>query len=121
MLQNKRALGAEMETLAAEYLTGQGLVLTDRNFYCHFGEIDLIFRDGNTVVFVEVKYRRAKDYGWGAEAVTRKKQETIVKCARYYLYFRRFPVDTPCRFDVIEINGREVHWLKDAFDASGGF
>jgi len=75
----------------------------------------LILCEGETLVFVEVKYRKSTKNGPACEAVTKKKQRTIYKCAEYYLYRNRQFANVPCRFDVIEINGNEIHWLKNAF------
>ena len=110
-----RQIGSHYEELAARYLKEQGLQVLERNFRSRQGEIDLICRDGKTLVFVEVKYRRDKKKGSPEEAVNAIKQQRIRDTARYYLYSRRHGEDTPCRFDVIAILGAEFHWIQNAF------
>ena len=111
---NKRNTGKRYESLAADYLQGQGLTIMERNYQDRTGEIDLIGRDGTFLVFVEVKYRRDMRSGDPAEAVTPRKQQHIRRTAQYYLYSDRCG-DVPCRFDVVSILGEEIHWIRDAF------
>ena len=80
-MQNRRQIGTKEEALAAAFLEKQGYQILERNFRCRLGEIDLIARDGSTLVFVEVKYRKNADFGTPAEAVNRKKQLTICETA----------------------------------------
>lgn len=112
---NKRRLGGEKETAAAEYLEKQGYCVLEKNFRCRQGEIDLIARDGNYLVFIEVKYRADGRSGEPEEAVNTAKQHTIRRVAEYYLYRRRFPESTPCRFDVVGIKGNQIRITKNAF------
>lgn len=112
---NKRRLGAAYEELAAEYLEKKGYRILERNFRCRAGEIDLIAIDGRYLVFVEVKYRRDASMGTAAEAVDFRKQNVIRKAATWYLSIRQIPENTPCRFDVMGITGKEVCLIKDAF------
>lgn len=112
---NKRQVGSCYEQMAADYLTGQGVQILERNYRCRGGEIDLIVRDGCYLVFVEVKYRSSSAKGDPAEAVDGYKQHRIRNVARYYLYDHRYGEDTPCRFDVISILGDEIRWIKNAF------
>lgn len=111
---NSRHIGSWYESVAAEYLTKQGMVILEQNYHIRQGEIDLIGQEGDCLVFVEVKYRRNKESGDPAEAVTLEKQQRIRRTAQYYLY-RHGCGDVPCRFDVVSILGREVSWIKDAF------
>ena len=111
---NKRNTGKRYESLAADYLQGQGLTIMERNYQVRTGEIDLIGRDGTFLVFVEVKYRRDMRSGDPAEAVTPRKQQHIRRTAQYYLYSHRCG-DVPWRFDVVSILGEEIHWIRDAF------
>ena len=76
--------GARAEGLAAEYLMRQGLAIVARNFRTRFGEIDLIARDGRTLVFVEVRMRRSPEYGGAAESITPRKRARLVAAARGY-------------------------------------
>lgn len=112
---NKRRIGSHYEEEAAGYLNLQGIHVLEQNFRCHQGEIDLVCRDGRTLVFVEVKYRKNNRNGDPAESVNFIKQQRIRETARYYLYSHRYGEDTPCRFDVVSILGTEVHWIKNAF------
>lgn len=114
-MQNKRSLGTEKEILAIEYIQNRGAILLTKNFYFHGGEIDLIIKDGEYICFIEVKYRKSKEYGLPEEAVTISKQKKIIQGAKLYLYRNKFPSDTPCRFDVISVFREEITWIKDAF------
>lgn len=106
--------GKEAEQRAAEILRGHGLREVCRNYLCRGGEIDLIMRDGEQLVFVEVRYRSRSDYGSAAESVNRKKQQRLTLAALHYL--QKSGHTGPCRFDVLAIDGKqEPHWLKDAF------
>ena len=118
-MENKRAIGKKKEELAERYLRSQGYEILEKNFYSHAGEIDIIARDGEYLVFIEVKYRRSLAQGYAAEAVNTRKQQRIYRAATYYLYKKGYPVDaTPCRFDVVSIQGEQIAVIKNAF---GGF
>lgn len=112
---NRRAVGSKYEQIAKEWLKAQGLTILAQNFRSRTGEIDLIARDGQTIIFVEVKYRSSASVGDPAEAVGYKKQMKIRNTARYYLYRNRYAEETPCRFDVVAILGNEVRWMKNVF------
>jgi putative endonuclease len=103
--------------MALHYLEAQGLTLVTRNFRCRTGELDLIMREGEYLVFVEVRSRRYIRYGTPAESVTRPKQQKLLRAAAFYLQGRH--LDLPCRFDVVAIlrPGGEPHieWIRDAF------
>lgn len=114
-MQNKRSLGTEKEELAAAYITEQGAALLSKNFYFRGGELDLVAKDGEYVCFIEVKYRKNRNYGFPEEAVTVAKQRKMLQGARVFLYQNKYPADTPCRFDVISIYKEEITWIKDAF------
>lgn len=111
----RRAVGTYYEGQAALYLKQQGYRILEQNFSSRCGEIDLIAKDGDTLVFVEVKYRSSASFGDPAEAVTAKKQEKIRKTARYYLCTHQLSEDTPCRFDVAAILGSQIRLIKHAF------
>lgn len=116
--ENRRQTGARYEELAAEYLENRGLFILEKNYRCRQGEIDLIARDDEYLVFVEVKYRRGEEKGISLEAVDGRKQKRICKAARYYLACSVGNMDISCRFDVVGIDGKEekVSWIKNAFD-----
>ena len=83
--KNTRSTGSCYERKAADYLKQQGLFILRYNYRCRFGEIDLIARDGEYLVFVEVKYRKDNSSGYSLAAVNPAKQKTICKVARYFL------------------------------------
>lgn len=114
-MDNKRAIGAKKETMAIDYLTGQNVQILDRNYYFPGGELDIIGKDGEYLVFIEVKYRKNDCFGFAAEAVTAPKQKKIRLGAGKYLYAKHLPQDTACRFDVIAIQGETIEWIKNAF------
>ncbi len=115
---NKRWIGSEYEKKAGEYLISQGYEIVEYNFRCRIGEIDLIARDGEYLVFCEVKYRAGAAKGHPAEAVGIRKQRVISKCAAYYLTTRHLP-GISCRFDVVSVEGNEITLIKNAFDYAG--
>ena len=80
----KKQLGKLGENLALAYLLRRGFTFIDRNFSCSFGEIDLIMKDGKTLVFVEVKTRWSGSYGSGVEAVTQRKLRSIIKTSQVF-------------------------------------
>jgi putative endonuclease len=114
--------GHEAETLACDYLQARGLALVERNYRSRFGEIDLIMHDRDSLIFVEVRYRRQLRYGSGAESVDARKQAKLVACARHYLLRHPRAAQRPCRFDVVAINGggtkADIEWIADAFPAT---
>lgn len=116
-MENKRELGSRKEELAAAFLSEQGAKVLDKNFYFHGGELDLVAKDGEYLCFIEVKYRKSDAFGYPEEAVTPSKQRKILKGASVYLYQKKYPADTPCRFDVISVYKEEITWIKDAFYA----
>ena len=111
---NRREKGCQYEELAARYLISEGYQILERNYRIRSGEIDLIARDGAYLVFVEVKYRKNEESGSPLEAVDWRKQRTIIKVARYYLYHMHYG-EIPCRFDVVGICGDKIQHIKDAF------
>lgn len=117
---NTVATGKNSEQLASNYLCQQGLILQACNFQNRRGEIDLIMTEDDTIVFVEVKYRKNKHFGGAIAAVSFKKQQKIKQCAAFYLQQAGLnEYNTPCRFDVIamqgDINNPAITWLKNAF------
>lgn len=106
--------GAAAEALAARFLERQGLAIVGRNFRTRRGEIDLIARDGATLVFVEVRLRRAASHGGAAESITSAKQARLVAAAQYYLM--RLASPPPCRFDAVlldALDSGQVDWRRD--------
>jgi putative endonuclease len=112
---NKRLVGTEYESKAADFLKSKGYVILERNYRCRTGEIDIIAREGRTLCFVEVKYRSGRGCGSPLEAVDYHKQKKILGVARYYMMKKGLPGDTDCRMDVVAIEGDEISVLRNAF------
>ena len=109
--------GRSAEELAAHHLEQQGLTISARNYRCRGGEIDLICRDGKTLVFVEVRLRRNASFGGASASITRSKQQRIALAAQHYL-LANGKTDAPCRFDCLLLNrlsNQHIEWLRDAF------
>lgn len=117
--RDTRQRGLAAEEQACRYLEMRGLELVERNYHCRGGEIDLVMRDGDCLVFVEVRLRRSSRYGSGAESVDQRKQQKLIHAARHYLQVRH-PGDSPARFDVVALSGRgkqpEIQWIPNAFE-----
>ena len=116
---NTRALGAQGEDLACRYLEANGCRIAARNYHAsRAAELDIVAKEKNTLLFVEVKTRFSPAAGRGREAVTPAKQRHIRYAAQYYMMQNRL-TDIPCRFDVVEItlwgDVPEIVWLKNAF------
>jgi len=108
--------GSDAERIALSYLQRQNLVLIAQNYRCRFGEIDLIMRDGATLVFVEVRMRGSEVFGGAATSITPAKQAKLLRTARHYL--SQLNIEPPCRFDALLLSGadgQKIEWIKDAF------
>ena len=111
------ARGREAEALAALYLEGCGLRILERNFLVRGGEIDLICRDGQTLVFVEVRLRSRSDFGGAGASITATKRRRIILAARHFLLGKP---ECDCRFDCVLLDGlaqKQIEWIKNAFSA----
>jgi len=113
--------GRWAERIARDFLQSRGLEPVCENYRFRGGEIDLIMIDGDTIVFVEVRYRRNREFGSGVESITDQKQERVIATARHYLQHNASLAHQPCRFDVVaignDIQRHDVEWIPDAFDA----
>ena len=107
--------GENAESRAASYLARHGLAIVSRNYRCRVGEIDLVARDGEVLVFVEVRMRADGHFGGAIESVTPRKQRRIAAAAS--LYLRQFPRPPRCRFDVVAMEYGDIRWVKGAFEA----
>lgn len=116
---NKREVGTAYEKMAGAYLIAQGYEILQYNFRCRKGEIDIIAKEGEYLVFAEVKYRKDAKSGNPLEAVNAKKQQIISKVALYYCVTHGYEEGTPCRFDVIAVLGDQISLLRNAFEYSG--
>lgn len=115
-MTDKRATGDKHEAIALKYLQSQGLALVDSNYHSRHGEIDLIMRDNETLVFVEVRYRKTNNYGGAVLSITPAKQRKIALTALQYLQKHK-KTESPCRFDAVAISEVETQWIKAAFDS----
>jgi putative endonuclease len=114
--------GTEGEDLACRHLVDQGFTILARNFRCRSGEVDVVARDGDFTVFVEVKHRRGPGHGAGHESVTFGKRRRIVRAARLFACARGLS-ESPLRFDVVSIDEMDglprIRHDRGAFDADG--
>ncbi|MBU1424604.1 MAG: YraN family protein [Gammaproteobacteria bacterium] len=107
--------GARAEQLAAQFLQRHGLTLVQINYHCRFGEIDLILRDQETLVFAEVRQRSSNHFGGAAASIDARKQQRLILTAQHYL--ASLPRIPPCRFDALLLDAAEnIEWLKNAFE-----
>lgn len=115
---NRKKIGKLGEKIAEEYLKRNGIEIIDRNYFCKFGEIDLIGIENKTIIFIEVKLRFNDSFGAPYEAVDFKKWERLQNAA--FLYLSQHNInDMDCRFDIISIlyskdnKNFNIEWLKD--------
>ena len=110
-------IGFLAEDQACNYLTSQGLRLVARNYSCRLGEIDLIMRDKEDLVFVEVRARASVAFGGSLASVTKSKQQKLIKTALLYLQINKLHDKQPFRFDVMGMEGNppNMAWIKNAF------
>ena len=100
--------------MAVEFLKSRGVKILERNYQNRFGEIDIIGREDNTLLFIEVKYRKNESFGYPREAVGFAKREKIRKMARFFLNENHY-YHYNIRFDCIGIIGSQIEWIKGAF------
>ena len=106
--------GASAEALAAEFLALRGLTIVARNYRCRGGEIDLIARDRETLVFVEVRLRSSAAFGGAAASITPTKRRRLERAAGQYL--AALGREPPCRFDAVlldALDASRIEWLVD--------
>jgi putative endonuclease len=116
MLRRKQRDGRDAEDLARRHLERQGLIPLENNYLCHTGEIDLVMREGEVLVFVEVRLRRNGAFGGALASVDRRKQQRLISAAQHYL--QRTAWTGPCRFDVVGMDGSGTpQWVRNAFEA----
>lgn len=121
---DRQALGSSAEDAACAHLLAHGLTLLARNVRFRFGELDLVMRERDTLVFVEVRRRADCGFGDGAVSVDRRKRRRVILAARAWLQRQRGVTHLPCRFDVVSVRGTDdalaIHWIPAAFDADDG-
>lgn len=115
----QKTIGNRAEDYALKFLTHKGLRLLERNYTCYSGEIDLIMRDVEHIVFVEVRCRKRSAYGDAADSITPGKIKKLVRAATHYLQLHRCLYKVHSRFDVIAIDftktKKSIQWIKNAF------
>jgi putative endonuclease len=112
---SKKELGDIAEKKACAFLQSKGLSLVDRNYHSSFGEIDLIMRDKNEIVFIEVRSRAYATFGTAIESINKTKQQKVIKSAVSYLQKRKWLDSINYRFDVVGCSPTTIEWIKDAF------
>ncbi len=123
MSDTRKELGEKGEKAAQMFLSDRGMEILETNWKCSYGEVDIIARDENAIVFCEVKTRRTTSAGIPEEAITQKKRERYIRMARLYLS-RNDVAHQELRFDVIGIYALNdtqalLRYARNAFDASG--
>lgn len=119
-LTDQQRIGNQAERAAEKLLIKAGLRLLARNHRCKQGELDLVMRDADTVVFVEVRYRRQALWGDATETVDWRKQQRVIAAANHYLVTHPHLVHHACRFDVVAATGdpadpASYRWIREAF------
>jgi putative endonuclease len=114
--------GLRFEDQARDYLRANGLVLLHPNYRCRFGEIDLVMRDGDTLCFIEVKFRKSRFFGGAAASITQTKQRKIIKTALFYIASHKQLANQAMRFDALLIQqqadrSNHINWVQNAFYA----
>jgi putative endonuclease len=111
-----KAIGMAGETAAKEFLLKQGLQWITSNYWCRFGEIDLIMQEGEYLVFVEVRQRRSMAYGGALASIGVTKQRKIIYSAQHYQLAQPQFSKQPCRIDVLTLQGvpPRIDWIKNA-------
>lgn len=121
MFSFKRRIGNKAEALALDHLKQQGLSLIEQNYLTKLGEIDIIMLDktADTLVFVEVRYRKSNNYGTAIETITRLKQQKLMRTAQQYLQKHPTYQHFLCRFDVVGVESDlkypTITWIQSAF------
>ncbi len=117
MMDNNRPISTEHgqagENLAMNYLIEQGLTFIERNVRFKFGEIDLVMRNGNEWIFVEVKFRSKSQYGGALNALSSAQIKRLRRSAEHYMQLNN--IDAICRFDLIAVDSGQIQWLPNAF------
>ncbi|MBB3104652.1 YraN family protein [Azomonas macrocytogenes] len=120
MTDDTRSRGRAAEAFALAHLSRHGLRLLAQNWSCRLGELDLVMLDGDTVVFVEVRYRSHQAWGGALESVNARKQQKLIRAAQLFLQKERRWAEHPCRFDVVALDSSsprpEPSWIRNAFD-----
>ena len=112
IIVNTREIGNKYEDKSVETLIKEAYKILERNYQNSFGEIDIIAVKNKEIVFIEVKYRKTSKFGYGYEAVDRRKIMKILKLANYYIQSKKYQ-NYKIRFDCMSYLGDELDWIKD--------
>ena len=117
--RSRQQTGKDAERLAQRQLEQHGLRLLAHNWLCKRGELDLVMLDGDTVVFVEVRYRQHAQWGGALASIDARKRQKLILAAQTFLQQESRWANNPCRFDVIAIDSStpDMNWLRNAFDS----
>lgn len=115
----KTITGKRGEIAARQFLLANGLKLVTENYRCKLGEVDLIMRDQEYLVFVEVRIRNHRNYGSALDSVNKSKQRKILLAATHFLQSTKLMDKVSCRFDVVGVKDEApaIEWIKNAFSA----
>ena len=120
-LVKKKSVRHWSETKAGNFLQHRGLLLLEQNYYCYWGEIDVIMQDGQTIVFIEVRYR-SHSISAACLSITQERQQRLQRTAQHYLQAHPVIQQLPCRFDIVALSRQEgqlqIQWIKNAFGAN---
>jgi len=118
-MMQKKELGKKGEEIAHRFLKRKGYRIIERNYVCKMGEVDIIAREKDTFIFIEVKTRRSTAFGPPQMAVDQRKQKQLSRAALYFLKAKRLE-GVKARFDVVAIllgpEGEEINLIRNAFD-----
>jgi putative endonuclease len=117
-MKNTRDIGFEKEKEVVKYLKNLNYKILDTNFRTRFGEIDIIAKQDDTIVFIEVKYRKSSFSGTPQEAVTFAQQKKIIKSA--VIYIKQYDIKNNIRFDVIAVDDNNIEIISSAFSIPEG-
>jgi putative endonuclease len=112
---NRKEIGRKNEKLAQNFLKDNGYEIIQTNFQCKFGEIDIICKENNNLVFVEVRSKSYDYFGTPEETVEYQKQQKIIKTANYFIEKSKIDYEE-VRFDVISILDGKIKHIKNAFE-----
>lgn len=120
-LTPQQQAGAAAEQFASQWLAARGLIPITHNYHCAYGELDIVAYHEDTLVFIEVRYRKGTSHGGALASVTRHKQRRIAQAAMHYLQTHEVAATVNCRFDVVGVckNNDEqwqCHWVQGAFE-----
>ncbi|MDH5230359.1 MAG: YraN family protein [Gammaproteobacteria bacterium] len=117
----RKTIGNQAEAATSRFLQSQGLLILEEQYHGPHGEVDLIARDGEYTVFVEVRYRKSVTFGTPSETISVQKQRRLIATAQRYLQHNRDAAKRPSRFDVVAVtpaehSGLNFNWIQNAFE-----